>query len=72
MKVLIKIIRALKISADTIFFPESQHTDTKKEHLIRMIYLCDERDLQIVTATIKRYWIQNRLFFFSVVKALLE
>lgn len=72
MKVLIKIIRALKISADTIFFPESQHTDTKKEHLIRMIRLCDERDLQIVTATIKRYWIQNRLFFFSVVKALLE
>lgn len=33
MKVLTKIIRALKISADTIFFPETQHIDKKKEHL---------------------------------------
>lgn len=53
MKVLYKLIRALKISADTIFFPEIQHTDKKKEHLIHMIHLCDERDLQIATATIK-------------------
>lgn len=53
MEVLFKIIRTLKISADTIFFPESQHTDNKKEHLIRMIHLCDERDLQIATATIQ-------------------
>ena len=53
MKVLFKLIRALKISADTIFFPEIQHTDKKKEHLIHMIQLCDERDLQVVTATIQ-------------------
>lgn len=53
MKVLFKLIRALKISADTIFFPEIQHTDKKKEHLIHMIQLCDERDLQVATATIK-------------------
>ena len=53
MKVLFKLIRALKISADTIFFPEIQHTDKKKEHLIHMIHLCDERDLQVVAATIK-------------------
>ena len=53
MKVLFKLIRALKISADTIFFPEIQHTDKKKEHLIHMIQLCDERNLQIATATIK-------------------
>lgn len=53
MKVLIKIIRALKISADKIFFPEIQHTNTKKEHLIHMINLCDERDLQVAEATIK-------------------
>lgn len=53
MKVLFKLIRTLKISADTIFFPEIQHADKKKEHLIYMIHLCDERDLQVVTATIK-------------------
>jgi len=53
MKVLFKIIRALKISADTIFYPEIQHTEKKKEHLIHMIQLCDERDLQVATATIK-------------------
>ena len=53
MKVLFKLIRALKISADTIFFPEIQHTDKKKEQFIHMIHLCDERDLQVATATIK-------------------
>lgn len=53
MKVLYKLIRTLKISADTIFYPEIQHTDKKKEHLIHMIQLCDERDLQVAVATIK-------------------
>lgn len=53
MKVLFKLIRALKISADTIFYPEIQHADKKKEHIIHMIQLCDERDLQVVTATVK-------------------
>lgn len=53
MKVLFKLIRTLKISTDTIFFPEIQQADKKKEHLIHMIHLCDERDLQVVTATIK-------------------
>lgn len=53
MKVLFKLIRALKISADTIFYPEIQHTDKEKEHLIHMIHLCNERDLQVAEATIK-------------------
>ena len=53
MKVLFKMIRILKISADTIFYPEIQHTDKKKEHIIHMIQLCNERDLQVATATIK-------------------
>lgn len=51
MKVLFKLIRTLKISADTIFYPGIQHTDKKKEHLIHMIHLCDERDLQVAVAT---------------------
>ena len=53
MKVLFKLIRALKISADTIFYPEIQHTDKKKEHLIHMIQLCDERETNVAAATIR-------------------
>lgn len=53
MKVLFKLIRTLRISADRIFFPETQHVDEEKEHLIHMIHLCDERDLRVVEATLK-------------------
>jgi len=53
MKVLFKLIRALKISADTIFYPEIQHADKKKEHLIHMIQLCDERETKVAAATIR-------------------
>jgi transcriptional regulator with XRE-family HTH domain len=53
MKVLFTLIRALKISADTIFYPEIQHTDKKKEHLIHMIQLCDERETKVAAATIR-------------------
>ena len=53
MKVLFTLIRALKISADTIFYPEIQHADKKKEHLIHMIQLCDERETKVAAATIR-------------------
>ena len=53
MKVLFKLIRALKISADTIFYPEIQHTDKKKEQLIHMIQLCDEREINVAAAAIR-------------------
>jgi transcriptional regulator with XRE-family HTH domain len=53
MKVLFQLIRALKISADTIFYPEIQRTDKKKEHLIHMVQLCDERETKVATATIR-------------------
>ena len=53
MHVLFKIIRILKISADTIFYPETQHTDREKEQLIHMIYMCDEREIKIAAATVK-------------------
>jgi len=52
-KVLFMLIRALKISADTIFYPEIQHADKKREYIIHMIQLCDERDIQVVTVTVK-------------------
>lgn len=53
MKVLFKLIRALEISADTIFYPEIQNADKKKEHLIHMIQLCDEKETEVATATIR-------------------
>ncbi|OCN00385.1 transcriptional regulator [Clostridium sp. W14A] len=53
VKVLFKLIRVLKISADIIFYPEIQHPDKKKEHLIHMIQLCDEREISVATATIR-------------------
>jgi uncharacterized protein YlaI len=43
----------LKISADTIFYPETQYTDREKERLIHMIYMCDEREIKIAAATVK-------------------
>lgn len=51
--VLFRLVRELGISADTIFYPENQRVDTKVEHLMRLLYLCDDRELKIATATIK-------------------
>lgn len=53
MQVLFKIIRTLKISADTIFYPEIQHTDREKEQIIHMIQLCSHKEIKIAAATIK-------------------
>jgi len=51
--VLFRLVRKLSISADTIFYPENQHVDTKVEQLMRLLYLCNERELKIATATIQ-------------------
>jgi transcriptional regulator with XRE-family HTH domain len=51
--VLFRLVRELGISADTIFYPENHHVDTKVEQLVRLLYLCDDRELKIATATIK-------------------
>ncbi|WP_312943090.1 helix-turn-helix transcriptional regulator [Oscillibacter sp.] len=53
MPVLLKIIRTLKISADTIFYPEIQHTNREKEQLLHMIQMCDEKEIKIAAATVK-------------------
>ncbi|QIB68333.1 DNA-binding XRE family transcriptional regulator [Muricomes intestini] len=53
MPVLFKIIRILKISTDTIFYPEIQHTDREKEQLMHMIQLCSEKEIKIAAATVK-------------------
>ena len=51
--ILFQLIRELEISADTIFFPENKCTHTEREQLIRLLSLCDESDLRIVTAMVK-------------------
>ena len=51
--VLFRLVRELGISADAIFYPENQYIDTKVEQLIRLLYLCDDRELKIATATVK-------------------
>lgn len=52
LDVLFRLVRELGISADTIFYPENQHANTKVEQLVRLLYLCDDRELKIATATI--------------------
>ena len=51
--VLFQLIRELGIPADTIFYPEYQHDNTEVEGLIRLLYLCDEHEVKVVTATTK-------------------
>ena len=53
IQVLSKIICTLKISADTIFYPEMQHKTREKEQLIHLIHMCDEREIKIAAATVK-------------------
>ena len=51
--VLYKLIRELSISSDSIFYPEKPSKDSEAENLIRMLYNCDERSLEVVKATVK-------------------
>ena len=51
--VLYKLIRELSILPDSIFYPETLTHDSEAENLVRMMYNCDERSMQIIKATIK-------------------
>jgi transcriptional regulator with XRE-family HTH domain len=57
--VLFRLIRELSISADTIFYPENHYTNTRVEQLVRLLYLCDDRELNIAT-TIIQALIENK------------
>lgn len=52
-ELLCRLIHTLNIPSDNIFYPENQYTENKKEQLIRLLSHCDERDLTILTATVK-------------------
>ena len=49
--VLFALIRELSISPDLIFYPEKPAKDSKIETLIRQLYNCDERSLEVIKAT---------------------
>jgi len=49
---LFQLIRALGISADTIFYPEMDKTSGGIEQLTRMLSLCNQQDLKIISATL--------------------
>ncbi|MEG1353308.1 MAG: helix-turn-helix transcriptional regulator [Oscillospiraceae bacterium] len=51
--VLLKLIRELAINSDLIFYPDKPCKDTEVEDLIRMLYNCDERSMEIIRATVK-------------------
>ena len=51
--VLRKIIQVLHIDPDLIFYPEKLTKDSEIEDLLRMLYNCDERSLEVVKATAK-------------------
>ena len=51
--ILCKIIQVLHIDPDLIFYPEKPTKDSEVEDLIRMLYNCDERSLEVVKATAK-------------------
>ena len=51
--VLYKLVRELSILPELIFYPEKPSKDSEIEHLVRMLYNCDERSMQIIKATVK-------------------
>ena len=51
--VLCRLKRELYISPDLIFYPEKPSKDSEIENLLRMLSDCDERSLDVVTATAK-------------------
>ncbi len=50
-QMLFNLIRELNISPDLIFYPEKDTWDTELEELIRLLYNCDRRSLEVVKAT---------------------
>ena len=51
--VLFRLVRALNISPDSIFYPEKTCKNSEVENLIRMLSACDESTISVITATAK-------------------
>lgn len=48
-----KLIRELNIAADTIFYPDMEIQDAKRDHLTHMLYRCNDQSLAVIEATVK-------------------
>jgi len=51
--VLFRLIRKLGISADSVFYPERESNNSKVENLFRLIYQCNEREIEAVSAAVQ-------------------
>ncbi len=51
--VLYKLVRELGISADIIFYPEMTSNNADTENLIKLLYLCSQHEINVVTATVE-------------------
>lgn len=51
--VLYKIVRVLSIPPELIFYPERPFENSEVGNLVRMLYNCTARDIEIVKATVK-------------------
>ena len=49
---LYRLVRALGMSADTIFYPEIEDESDEITQLTRRLSLCDQADLRIINATL--------------------
>ena len=49
--VLFRLVRALDIDPDLIFFPEKQGVETMYNQLLRMLCNCDSRALKVIEST---------------------
>lgn len=51
--VLSRLIRELGIPADAIFYPEREVSDSEREQLIRMLYLCGHREIRAAMSMLR-------------------
>lgn len=49
---LYRLIRELRIPADTIFYPEIEGISDEIDQFMRKLSLCDQQDLKIINATL--------------------
>ena len=52
-EVLYKVIRELQIPADSIFYPEKNHSSPEREYLVHLLEQCGDRDINAVTALVE-------------------
>ena len=52
---LYRIIRALGICSDDIFYPENAGADTQTGRLSRLLLQCEERDIKAITALVETF-----------------